>query len=62
MLSTIALPSDFMAAASAGVKDMSGTWQDNSADASGHCGAFRNRRLRRHSAREGHRDRYRRRW
>lgn len=35
VLSTVALPSDFMAAASAGVKDMSGTWQDNSADASG---------------------------
>lgn len=35
VLSTVALPSDFMAAASSGVKDMSGTWQDNSADGSG---------------------------
>lgn len=41
VLATIALPSDWMAAASAGVKSLSGTWQDNSADATGAAAHFR---------------------
>lgn len=41
VLATISLPSDWMAAASAGVKAKSGTWQDNSADANGTAGHFR---------------------
>jgi hypothetical protein len=35
------LPSDWMAAASGGVKAKSGTWQDVSADAAGTAGHFR---------------------
>jgi hypothetical protein len=35
ILATLALPSDWLAAASAGAKAMSGTWQDASADAAG---------------------------
>lgn len=41
VLSTITLPSDWMAAASGGSKALSGTWQDASADASGTAGHFR---------------------
>ena len=35
VLATLTLPSDWMAAASAGAKAKSGTWQDSSADATG---------------------------
>jgi len=41
VLATMALPSDFLAAASAGAKAISGTWQDLSADAAGTAGHFR---------------------
>lgn len=41
VLATISLPSDWMAAASAGVKAKSGTWQDASADNNGTAGHFR---------------------
>ena len=41
VLATMALPSDWLAAASAGVKSLSGTWQDISADATGTAGHFR---------------------
>lgn len=41
VLANITLPADWMAAASAGAKAMSGTWQDASADASGTAGHFR---------------------
>jgi hypothetical protein len=41
VLATITLPADWMAAASAGAKAMSGTWQDANADASGTAGHFR---------------------
>lgn len=41
VLATLALPSDWMAAASAGAKGLSGTWQDTSADATGTAGHFR---------------------
>lgn len=41
VLATITLPSDWMAAASAGSKAKSGTWQDTSADASGTAAHFR---------------------
>lgn len=41
VLATVNLPSDWMAAASAGVKSKSGTWQDTSADAAGTAGHFR---------------------
>jgi hypothetical protein len=41
VLSTLSLPSDWMAAASAGSKAKSGTWQDTSADATGTAGHFR---------------------
>lgn len=41
VLATMTLPSDWMAAASGGVKALSGTWQDASADASGNAGHFR---------------------
>lgn len=41
VLATINLPSDWMAAASAGVKAMSGTWSDNAADATGTAAHFR---------------------
>lgn len=41
VLSTITLPSDWMAAASGGVKAKSGTWTDASADATGTAAHFR---------------------
>lgn len=41
VLATLTLPSDWMAAASAGTKDKSGTWQDASADATGTAAHFR---------------------
>jgi hypothetical protein len=41
VLATMALPSDWLAAASDGVKSLSGTWQDISADATGTAGHFR---------------------
>jgi hypothetical protein len=41
VLATIALPSDWMSAASAGAKAKLGTWQDTSADAAGTAGHFR---------------------
>jgi hypothetical protein len=41
VLATINLPSDWMLAASGGSKAMSGTWQDNTADASGTAAHFR---------------------
>lgn len=41
LLASMALPSDFMAAASAGSKALSGTWQDLSADAAGSAAHFR---------------------
>ena len=41
VIATLPLPSDWMAAASAGQKALSGTWQDTSADASGTVGHFR---------------------
>lgn len=41
VLATANLPSDWMAAASSGVKAKSGTWQDTSADATGTAGHFR---------------------
>jgi hypothetical protein len=41
LLASMALPSDWMAAASAGAKALSGTWQDTAADAAGTVGHFR---------------------
>lgn len=41
VLATLALPSDWLAAASGGAKGKSGTWQDTSADNSGAAGHFR---------------------
>lgn len=41
VLATVALPSDWMAAASGGVKAKSGTWQDATADATGTAGHWR---------------------
>lgn len=41
VLATVALPADWMAAASSGSKAKSGTWQDTSADATGTAGHFR---------------------
>lgn len=41
VLATLTLPSDWMAAASAGSKAKSGTWQDASADATGTVAHFR---------------------
>lgn len=41
VLATLNLPSDWMAAAAAGVKAMSGTWQDAAADAAGTAAHFR---------------------
>lgn len=41
VLATIALPSDWMAAASTGSKAKSGTWEDTSADATGTAGHWR---------------------
>jgi hypothetical protein len=40
VLATLNLPSDWMAAASAGSKAQSGTWQDTSADATGTAAHF----------------------
>lgn len=41
ILATLSLPSDWMAAASAGTKAKSGTWEDTSADAAGTAAHFR---------------------
>ena len=41
VLATIALPADWMAAASGGTKAMSGTWSDAAADATGTAAHFR---------------------
>lgn len=41
VLATLTLPSDWLAAASAGSKAKSGTWQDSSADATGTAAHFR---------------------
>ncbi|MEY5100361.1 MAG: hypothetical protein RJA36_3080 [Pseudomonadota bacterium] len=41
VLATLNLPSDWMAAASSGSKELSGTWSDTSADATGTAGHFR---------------------
>jgi hypothetical protein len=41
VLATCTLPSDWMAAASAGSKAKSGTWEDTSADATGTAAHFR---------------------
>ncbi len=41
VLATIALPSDWMAAASGGQKAKAGTWEDTSADAAGTAAHFR---------------------
>lgn len=41
VLATLVLPSDWMAAASAGAKALLGTWTDASADATGTAGHFR---------------------
>lgn len=41
VLATMALPSDFLAAASGGSKALAGTWQDAAADAAGTAGHFR---------------------
>jgi len=40
-LASMTLPADWMAAASAGAKDKSGTWSDASADAAGTAAHFR---------------------
>ena len=41
VLATMALPADWMAAASAAAKALLGTWQDTAADAAGTAGHFR---------------------
>lgn len=41
VLATLTLPSDWLAAAAAGAKAKSGTWQDASADAAGTAAHFR---------------------
>jgi hypothetical protein len=41
VLATMTLPSDWLAAASAGSKTLLGTWQDTAADAGGTAGHFR---------------------
>jgi hypothetical protein len=41
LLASMALPADWLAAASAGAKALLGTWQDLSADAAGTVGHFR---------------------
>jgi hypothetical protein len=41
VLATVNLPSDWMAAASAGAKAKSGTWEDTAADAAGTAAHFR---------------------
>jgi hypothetical protein len=40
VLATLTLPSDWMAAASAGAKALLGTWEDTSADATGTAGMW----------------------
>src|SRR5687767_11917135 len=41
VLATLSLPSDWMAAASAGAKAKSGTWEDTAADAAGTAAHWR---------------------
>ncbi len=41
VLATLVLPSDWLAAAAAGAKALSGSWQDTSADAAGTAAHFR---------------------
>lgn len=41
VLATLNLPSDWLSAASAGVKSKSGTWEDTAADATGIVGHYR---------------------
>ena len=41
VLATMTLPTDWLGAAASGIKSLSGTWQDLSADASGTAGHFR---------------------
>lgn len=41
VLAALSLPSDWMTAAASGVKSMTGTWEDASADASGTAAHFR---------------------
>lgn len=41
VLATVALPADWMTAASAGTKAMTGTWADAAADAAGTAGHYR---------------------
>jgi hypothetical protein len=41
VLATLSLPADWMAAADAGAKALSGTWQDSSADSAGTAAHFR---------------------
>ena len=41
VLATLLLPSDWMADASGGVKELTGTWEDAMADATGVAGHFR---------------------
>jgi len=41
VLATLALPADWMAAASSGAKAKAGTWQDTSADAAGTAAHYR---------------------
>ena len=41
LLATLTLPSDWLAAASAGAKTLLGTWQDSAADAAGTAAHFR---------------------
>lgn len=41
VLATLALPTDYMAAAASGSKSMAGTWQDAAADSAGTAAHFR---------------------
>lgn len=41
VLATLTLPTDWMAGASSGSKELSGTWEDTSADATGTAAHFR---------------------
>lgn len=41
VLATLALPTDWMAAAASGAKSLAGTWQDTSADATGTAAHYR---------------------
>jgi hypothetical protein len=41
LLASLALPADYMSAAASGFKQLLGTWQDLSADATGTAGHFR---------------------